>query len=190
MKYTIKLPARKLSTPVQHTPHVPAKPNMVNGDADQPCVKTVTASINPDSAFLDCTNKTPSQTIYEFQPSATPVQLSLPETGHCFWSEGDMKCLVDMLVQYKAQAGDGSNFQNKTFQKAVTELEKIRKKGGPKTVKACCDKWQSVWCISYAIYNLRSKVSICRSDRHSMSSKTSRASQGGPGATSMVLVLC
>jgi hypothetical protein len=66
------------------------------------------------------------------------------DSGNTSWTEADEKCLVELLVKFKAEAGIGCNFKAKTFRKCVKPLEKIRTTGGPKTADSCSRKYTKV----------------------------------------------
>jgi len=70
-----------------------------------------------------------------------------PVTGskpRCDWSEKDEIELINFLIEHKAEAGDSATFKSVVWNAASQLLEKSRVKGGPKTSKACSDKWTRV----------------------------------------------
>ncbi|KAJ7081524.1 hypothetical protein C8R44DRAFT_563145, partial [Mycena epipterygia] len=62
---------------------------------------------------------------------------------NCVWTRADGKALLLHLVDNIAAAGDGGNFKAKTFRGAAVVVEKLRSRGGPKTGKACANKYAS-----------------------------------------------
>ena len=70
-----------------------------------------------------------------------------PATGskpRCNWSEKEEIELINFLIEHKAEAGDSVTFKAPVWNAASQLLEKSRVKGGPKTSKACSDKWLRV----------------------------------------------
>ena len=70
-----------------------------------------------------------------------------PVTGtkpRCDWSDEDEIELINFLIEHKAEAGDSATFKATVWNAASVLLEKSRVKGGPKTSKACSDKWSRV----------------------------------------------
>jgi hypothetical protein len=65
------------------------------------------------------------------------------------WTLSDEKLLVSFLHEHCAASGDGGNFKMATFQSAAAVL-KAEHMSGPKTAKACQNKWVSV-CSFYLI---------------------------------------
>lgn len=63
---------------------------------------------------------------------------------HAVWTPGDEDKLLDFLLEHRAAAGDGGNFKEATFQGISGLLTPLVTKGGPKTVRACQNKWNSV----------------------------------------------
>ncbi|KIK98463.1 hypothetical protein PAXRUDRAFT_134166, partial [Paxillus rubicundulus Ve08.2h10] len=71
------------------------------------------------------------------------------------WSNGDVTILVDLVIEHKAEAGDGLNFKA-PFWNVVMAALSPPVRGGVKMVKICKDKWKRV-CIFYlsvGLYNL------------------------------------
>ncbi len=66
------------------------------------------------------------------------------ETPAAFWTKEDETHLLNFLFDHLASGGDGANFKMATFTLASVEMEKFRTKGGPKTAKACQNKWSVV----------------------------------------------
>ena len=62
----------------------------------------------------------------------------------------DESFLATYLLEHKAEAGDGFNFKDATFDKvgkllnACQESDGRKKKGAPKTVSVCRSKWSRV----------------------------------------------
>lgn len=84
----------------------------------------------------------PADGVLDASASAAPP--GLPEKGNCIWTRPDGKSLLVYLVDNVAEAGDGGNFKAKTFRGAAAVVEKLRTKGGPKTGKACANKYAAV----------------------------------------------
>lgn len=63
---------------------------------------------------------------------------------NAYWTAVDEDQLVDLLFERKASAGDGGNFKEPTFREVSAILTPRVVKGGPKTVKACQNKWAAV----------------------------------------------
>jgi hypothetical protein len=61
-----------------------------------------------------------------------------------YWTEDKTKALLAYLVDHKAEAGEGVNFQKKTYNGAAESLAAMRVKGGEKTGDACKRKWKHV----------------------------------------------
>ena len=66
------------------------------------------------------------------------------------WTADDELFFVTYLLEHKAEAGDGFNFKDATFDKvgklldARQESDGRNKKGGPKTTSVCRSKWSRV----------------------------------------------
>lgn len=102
------------------------------------------------------------------------------------WTESDTKRLVSELRQRKAQSGDGGNFKKATFEEVAAILEVQRTVGGPKTWKACSNKWGAVrisiydqCCPSFA----HCDTAVDSSGVYFVPSKLSRTIPDGPGVT-------
>ena len=70
-----------------------------------------------------------------------------PITGskpRCDWSDEDEIQLINFLIEHKAEAGDSAMFKAPIWNTASQLLEKSHVKGGPKTSKACSDKWMRI----------------------------------------------
>jgi hypothetical protein len=63
---------------------------------------------------------------------------------HAFWTQDDEDQLIDFLLDHRAAAGDRGNFKEVTFQALSALLTPLVTKGGPKTVRACQNKWNAV----------------------------------------------
>jgi hypothetical protein len=72
------------------------------------------------------------------------VALETGSKSRCDWSEKDEIQLIDFLIERRAAAGDSATFKAPVWNAASQLLEKSRIKGGPKTNKACSDKWTRV----------------------------------------------
>ncbi|KAG6818726.1 hypothetical protein H0H93_002478 [Arthromyces matolae] len=59
------------------------------------------------------------------------------------WSDEDEKKFLELLLYRKSAAGDGGNFKEAVFQEVSDVLTPLVTKGGPKTVKACQNKWSA-----------------------------------------------
>jgi len=71
------------------------------------------------------------------------------------WTAAEETSLLDFLVDNKAEAGDGGNFNKTTFQRAVTSIAPLLERGAAKTVKSCQNKWASVSFSLYFRFYLR-----------------------------------
>lgn len=60
------------------------------------------------------------------------------------WTAEDEVVLIDFLLTHAAAAGDGGNFKMVTFNAAAPVVDAKRVKGGPKTAKACQNKYNAV----------------------------------------------
>lgn len=60
------------------------------------------------------------------------------------WTLADETTFIGFLHEHKAAAGDGTSFKVTTFEATGAVLETKWTKGGPKTVKACSNKWNAV----------------------------------------------
>jgi hypothetical protein len=78
--------------------------------------------------------------------------LNLPPA---FWSDDDVTIMVDLVIERKAEAGDGLNFKT-PFWNAVAAALSPPLRGGVKTVKICKDKWKRVriFYLFVGFYNL------------------------------------
>jgi hypothetical protein len=72
------------------------------------------------------------------------VALETGSKSRCDWSEKDEIKLINFLIERRAVAGDLATFKAPVWNAASQLLEKSRVKGGPKTSKACSDKWTRV----------------------------------------------
>ncbi|KAG6843252.1 hypothetical protein H0H93_001667, partial [Arthromyces matolae] len=87
-------------------------------------------------------------------------------TGAASWTPADESLLVNLLCENASAAGEGGNFKSTTFQAVATELEKKRTQGGPKTTKACQNKYASFRRIYRAIQAIQAKSGWTWSDSH------------------------
>lgn len=67
------------------------------------------------------------------------------------WTLAEEAALLDFLVENKAEAGDGGNFKQATFQRAVESIKPLFKRGAAKTVKSCQNKWAAVSFFRYLL---------------------------------------
>ncbi|GLB39525.1 hypothetical protein LshimejAT787_0700350 [Lyophyllum shimeji] len=65
----------------------------------------------------------------------------MPPRANAVWTTQDEHKLLELLLERKASAGDGGNFKEAVFQEVSDILTPLVTKGGPKTVKACQNKW-------------------------------------------------
>lgn len=65
------------------------------------------------------------------------------------WNDEETSGLVDFLWEHKAEAGEGGNFKDATFNTAAQHIAPFWRSGSVKTAKHCKTKWQSV---SFTIY--------------------------------------
>jgi len=63
--------------------------------------------------------------------------------GSASWPDVDINTLLDLAISHKASAGQGTNFRA-TFWNGVAAALANPSKGGPKTPKACKDKYKRV----------------------------------------------
>ena len=127
---------------------LPASPSRQAANENPPSRQAQDINIEPAAIYTGKFSSLPS--ISE-APSSQPLQ-SLDDTsvkpkkdsGHASWTAADEMCLVEQLVRFKPEAGDGGTFKMKTFRKCVEALEKMRTTGGPKTADACSRKYQKV----------------------------------------------
>jgi hypothetical protein len=70
-----------------------------------------------------------------------------------YWNDQEVTALVDYLVEYRAEAGDGGNFKSATFNAAANHIAHLLSQGPVKTGKMCKTKWNSV-CIFQSIFAL------------------------------------
>ncbi|KAG6863088.1 hypothetical protein C0995_007811, partial [Termitomyces sp. Mi166 len=63
--------------------------------------------------------------------------------GKASWKLADEKKLVEFFFEHRASASDGGSFWRSLFQEISDILTPLCIKGGPKTVKACQNKWNS-----------------------------------------------
>ncbi|KIO02906.1 hypothetical protein M404DRAFT_147000, partial [Pisolithus tinctorius Marx 270] len=67
------------------------------------------------------------------------------------WSDKDTFALLDFIDSHKATAGDGLNFKAPFWNAcAASPMLANPEKGGPKTPKACKEKWKRV-CDTYTV---------------------------------------
>jgi hypothetical protein len=75
-----------------------------------------------------------------------------PATGskaRCDWPlEAEIE-LINFLIEHKAEVGDLATFKPVIWNAASELLEKSRVKGGPKTSKACSEKWSRVCRMAF-----------------------------------------
>ncbi|KAF8064913.1 hypothetical protein FPV67DRAFT_1418784, partial [Lyophyllum atratum] len=65
----------------------------------------------------------------------------MPPRANAVWTTEDEHKLLELLLERKASAGDAGNFKETIFQEVSDILTPLVTKGGPKTVKACQNKW-------------------------------------------------
>jgi hypothetical protein len=83
------------------------------------------------------TRSSPSQ----FEDGNVTVEPATGSKARCDWPEIE---LINFLIEHKAEAGDLATFKPVIWNAASQLLEKSRIKGGPKTSKACSEKWSRV----------------------------------------------
>lgn len=69
------------------------------------------------------------------------------------WTIEDEVVLIDFLLLHAAAAGDSGNFKMVTFNAAAPVVDAKRAKGGPKTAKACQNKYNSVYPTIFFMFN-------------------------------------
>ena len=72
------------------------------------------------------------------------IELVTGSKPRCNWSEKEEIELINFLIEHKAEGGDSVTFKAPVWNAASQLLEKSCVKGGPKTSKACSDKWMRV----------------------------------------------
>src|SRR5271170_133672 len=60
------------------------------------------------------------------------------------WTDADESALLAFLLDHKAEAGDGANFKQTTWNEAAIKLGERPYKGGAKTANSCKNKWAKV----------------------------------------------
>ena len=60
------------------------------------------------------------------------------------WNETETSALIDYLVQHKAEAGDGGNFKDATYNAAAEHITSLKTTGPAKSGKMCKTKWAAV----------------------------------------------
>jgi hypothetical protein len=60
------------------------------------------------------------------------------------WTQEDEKELLGFLLEHKAEAGDGVNFKQTTWNAAAAALAKRPHKGAVKSANSCKNKWTKV----------------------------------------------
>jgi len=59
----------------------------------------------------------------------------------CEWSPEDIIRLIDFLIENKSNAGDAAMFRQSVWNAAAVKLAETHGSGGPKTDRACKEKW-------------------------------------------------
>ena len=72
------------------------------------------------------------------------ILMSQPTSEKAQWNDTEVVQLLDFLFTHRAEAGEGTNFKNKTFNGAATHVVPYLTHGPPKTAKRCKTKWASV----------------------------------------------
>ena len=73
------------------------------------------------------------------------IELITGSKPRCDWSDEDEIQVINFLIKHKAEVGDPKMFKAPIWNAATHLLEKSHIKGGPKTSKACADKWMRVY---------------------------------------------
>ncbi|KAF8952273.1 hypothetical protein BDZ97DRAFT_1682107 [Flammula alnicola] len=86
------------------------------------------------------------------------------DNGAAQWTTEDEVIFIDFLLLHAAAAGDGGNFKMVTFNAAAPVIEVKRVKGGPKTAKACQNKYNSLRRTFRAIQAIKNRSGWTWSD--------------------------
>ena len=76
--------------------------------------------------------------------------VSTTKAEKAIWNEAETTALIDHLVAHKAEAGDGRNFKNATYNSVLPTLLPLTTAGPMKTAKMCKTKWATV--SGYLVY--------------------------------------
>ena len=68
------------------------------------------------------------------------------------WTAAEEQALVEFIVDHKAEAGDGGNFKQATFQQAALHLAPLHQRGTAKAAKTCSNKYSAVCHAFLSIY--------------------------------------
>ena len=60
------------------------------------------------------------------------------------WTPEDESVFAAHLLKRKAEVKDGATFDNPTWNEVAKEMDKLKTKGGEKTVDGCKTKWSRV----------------------------------------------
>lgn len=66
------------------------------------------------------------------------------DEGKAIWNDAETLAFVDYLWEHRAEAGDGGNFKDTTFNGAADHIAKHWTTGAAKTGKRCRTKWGGV----------------------------------------------
>ncbi|KIJ63719.1 hypothetical protein HYDPIDRAFT_45842, partial [Hydnomerulius pinastri MD-312] len=76
-------------------------------------------------------------------------------TSSASWSPAEVIVLIDKVIAQKSKAGNGQNFRPAVWS-LITSCKGLANpaKGGPKTGKACKEKWKRLRTTFYAVDHL------------------------------------
>jgi hypothetical protein len=77
--------------------------------------------------------------------------MSESKTKNAVWNDAENNALVDYLIEHKAEAGDGPNFKDVTYNGAAEAIAPLLTSGPSKTGKMCKNRWTTVSNHSFLI---------------------------------------
>ena len=89
-------------------------------------------------------NKKAADSIPTSSGPVTATQPAPDSSENTSWTTADESLLLDVLIEIKAEAGDGRSFKTSSFNAAAQHVDTRRTKGGMKTGKVCQNKWNGV----------------------------------------------
>ncbi|KAF8964770.1 hypothetical protein BDZ97DRAFT_1918729 [Flammula alnicola] len=105
-----------------------------------------------------------SLSYFHHLPSSSQLIDMTKDNGAAQWTTEDEVTFIDFLLLHAAAAGDGGNFKMVTFNAAAPVVEAKRVKGGPKTAKACQNKYNSLRRTFRAIQAIKNRSGWTWSD--------------------------
>ncbi len=124
----------KVSTTAEGSPSVDSDQKPSTNSVTQPKTRKKKSKKTSETPSPPSPSSPPSPTI-----STNQAALDAPKAAS--WTDADIECLLQYLLEHKSEAGDGISFTLPTFNAAAKPLNEILSRGATKTGLMVKNKW-------------------------------------------------